>query len=106
MKVKKGDNVIILSGKDKGKNGKILQSIPKLDRVVVEGVNVRKRHMRPRKQGEKGQIIERESPIHFSNVMLMCGKCNKPTRVGFKILEDGAKVRVCKNKECGEIISN
>ncbi len=95
MKVKKGDNVKILSGKDKGKNGKVLQVIPKLNRVVVEGINIRKRHTRPRKQGEKGQIIEIEAPMHISNVMLICTKCNKATRIGIEVYEDG-KSRVCK----------
>jgi len=95
MKIKKEDNVIVLSGKDKGKSGKVLQSIPKMDRVVVSGVNVRKRHVKPRRQGEKGQILEVESPLHVSNVMLVCSKCNKPTRVSHKVHDEG-KDRVCK----------
>ena len=95
MKVKKGDNVIVLSGKDKGKSGKVLQVMPKVERVVVEKVNIRKRHVRPKKQGEKGQIIEIEAPMHISNVMVVCSKCSKPTRVEHK-LHEGGKNRVCK----------
>lgn len=98
MKIKKGDNVIILSGKDKGKDGKILQAMPRIDRVVVEGANIRKRHIRPKKQGEKGQIIEVEAPMHVSNVMLVCKKCGKSTRVGYKLNKD-SKNRVCKKCE-------
>jgi len=98
MKIKKGDNVIILSGKDKGKDGKVLQVMPRVERVVVEKLNIRKRHTRPRREGEKGQIIELEAPMHISNVMVVCAKCNKPTRVGSKIHE-GGKSRVCKRCE-------
>ena len=95
MKVKKGDNVIVLSGKDKKKSGKVLQAMPGVDRVVVEGVNMRKRHMRPRKQGEKGQIIDIEAPMHISNVMVICASCKKPTRIGKKIKKE-SKNRICK----------
>jgi len=95
MKVKKGDNVIVLSGKDKKKSGKVLQAMPGVDRVVVEGVNMRKRHMRPRKQGEKGQIIDVEAPMHISNVMVICASCKKPTRIGKKINKE-SKNRICK----------
>ncbi len=101
MKIKKEDNVIVLSGKDKGKSGKVLQSMPREDKVVVEGVNIRKRHVRPRKQGEKGQIIEVEAPMHVSNVMLVCSKCGKPTRVGYKLHEEG-KSRIC--KKCNSVL--
>ncbi len=95
MKIKKDDNVIVLSGKDKGKSGKVLQAMPKVDKVVVKGVNIRKRHIRPRKQGEKGQIIEMEAPIHVSNVMIVCSKCKKPSRIGYEINKEG-KRRICK----------
>ena len=98
MKVKKGDNVIVIAGKDKGKKGKVVKSLPKDERVVVEGVNIRKRHVKPRRQGEKGQIIEKPSPIHVSNVMVVCSKCNKPTRIGYKLHKDG-KSRICKKCE-------
>ena len=92
---------MILSGKDKGKNGKIIQVMPSDERVVIDGANMRKRHIRPRKQGEKGQIIEKASPMHVSNIMVICGKCNKPTRVGYKIGSDG-KNRIC--KKCDSIL--
>lgn len=95
MKVKKGDNVIVLAGKDNGKSGKIIKTIPKIEKVVVEGVNMRKRHLRPKKQGEKGQIVEISAPMHVSNVMLVCGKCGKPTRVGYSVSKD-VKSRICK----------
>lgn len=101
MKIKKGDNVIVLAGKDNGKSGKIIKTIPKVEKVVVEGVNMRKRHLRPKKQGEKGQIVEISAPMHVSNVMLVCGKCGKPTRVGYSISKD-AKSRIC--KKCKAVI--
>lgn len=101
MKLKKGDNVIVLSGKDKGKTGKIVKSIPKDLRVVVEGVNMRKRHLRPRRQGEKGQIAEMAVPMHASNVMVVCGKCGKPTRVGYNVSGE-TKSRIC--KKCKAIV--
>ena len=101
MRVKKGDNVVVISGKDKGKSGKVLRAIPSLEKVLVESVNVVKRHQKPRKQGEKGQISQMPSPIHVSNVMLICSKCSKPTRVGYR-LEGESKSRVC--KKCGGIV--
>lgn len=103
MKIKKDDKVIILSGKDRGKKGKALKAIPKDGRIIVEGVNIVKKHRRPKKQGEKGQRIEVASPIDISNVMLICPKCGKNARVGYKILENKEKVRVCKkcNQEIG-----
>ena len=100
--VKKNDQVIVIAGKEKGKTGKILTAIPKKSRVIVEKINFIKRHTRPSRTQRQGGIIEREGPIHISNVMIMCNKCNKPTRIGKKILEDGKKVRVC--KKCGEIL--
>ena len=96
MKFKKGDNVKVLAGKDRGKTGKITQAFPDLGRVVVEGVNKTVRHLKTRKQGEKGQKIDFFGPINASNVELVCPKCGKPTRVGRKVLEDGTKVRMCK----------
>jgi len=101
MKIKKGDQVLIISGKDKGKRGKILESFPKECRVLVEGINLRKRHQKPKKSGEKGQIIELPSPLSVSNVKLICSKCGKASRVGYKASE-GKKYRVCKN--CGQAI--
>ena len=102
MNVKKGDTIVVLSGKDKGKQGKILKSDPKGGKVIVEGVNVAMKHRKPRKQGEEGGIVKMETPIYACKVMLVCPKCGKPTRPAFRILEDGSKARVC--RKCGEII--
>ena len=102
MNVKKGDTVVVLSGKDKGKQGKVLKSDPKGGKVIVEGVNVAMKHQKPRKQGEEGGIIKMETPIYACKVMRICPKCNKPTKPAFRILDDGSKARVC--KKCGEII--
>jgi len=95
MKIKKGDNVVIITGKDRGKSGKIVQVLPGDCAVVVQSLNMRKVHMRPKKQGEKGQIISKESPLDISNVMLLCPKCTKPARVGYQISKD-IKSRICK----------
>ncbi len=99
--VKKNDMVIVTVGKDKGKTGKVLRINQKRDRVIVEKVNVIKRHVRP-SQKSKGGIMERESPIAISNLMIYCEKCSKPVRVGNKVLEDGKKVRYC--KKCNEVL--
>lgn len=101
--VKKNDLVMVIAGKDKGKSGKVLSVLSKKNRVIVEKVNFIKRHTRPSTKQRQGGIIEREGPINISNVMLICTKCNKPSRVGKKYLEDDKKVRVC--KKCGEILS-
>ena len=98
MNIKRDDKVVVLSGKDKGKQGKILTADPKAAKVIVEGVNVATKHQKPRKQGEEGGIIKVETPIYASKVQLVCPKCGKATRVGHKIV-DGKKVRVC--KKCG-----
>ena len=95
MNIKKNDTVIVLSGKDKGKTGKVQQTLPASGKVLVEGVNMATCHVRPRKQGEQGGIIRREAPIYVCKVMRVCPKCNKPTRAAYK-LTDGKKVRVCK----------
>lgn len=102
LRIKKGDTVLVLSGKDKDKKGRVLKVIPKEQRVIVEGVNIVKKHQKPSRKYPQGGIIEKENPIHISKVMLMCPKCDKPTRIGAKILEDGRKVRVC--KKCKEVI--
>ena len=102
MNVRSDDTVIVLSGKDKGKQGKVLRAMPAEGKVIVEGVNVAKKHKKPRKQGEQGGIIKMETPIYASKVMRVCPKCSKPTRHAVKVLEDGSKVRVCKH--CGETI--
>ena len=98
MNIVKDDKVVVLSGKDKGKQGKVLIADPKAGKVVVEGVNVATKHQKPMKQGEEGGIIKVETPIYASKVQLVCPKCGKGTRVGHKIA-DGKKVRVC--KKCG-----
>jgi large subunit ribosomal protein L24 len=95
MKIKKNDQVKILSGKDRGKIGKILRVIPKSSKAIVEGLNLVKKHTRPKRQGEKGQRVSVPAPISLSNLMLVCPKCSKPSRVGFKGTEK-AKFRVCK----------
>ena len=101
MKIKKGDTVQVLSGNDKGKTGEVLEVIPKMQRVIVKGVNIRKKHVKPRKQGEEGGIIPVECSIHSSKVNVVCPKCNKATRVGV-IKEGKEKIRVC--KKCGNKI--
>ena len=98
MNIKKDDKVVVLSGKDKGKEGKILTADPKAMKVIVEGVNVATKHQKPRKQGEEGGIIKVETPIYASTVQLVCPKCGKATRVAHKLNGD-KKVRVC--KKCG-----
>ena len=98
MNIKRDDKVVVLSGKDKGKQGKVIKADPKAMKVIVEGVNVATKHQKPRKQGEEGGIIKAETPIYASKVQLVCPKCGKATRVGHKIV-DGKKVRVC--KKCG-----
>ena len=102
MKIRKGDKIKVLSGKDKGKTGKVLQVFNKRDKVSVEGINLLFKNMRPKKQGEKGQRIQFPAPIAVDNIALVCPKCNKTTRVGYKILENKKKVRIC--KKCKEII--
>ncbi|WP_414050780.1 50S ribosomal protein L24 [Macrococcus animalis] len=101
MHIKKGDKVIVITGKDKGKTGTVIEALPKKDRVVVEGVNIAKKHQKPTQMNPEGGIVEFEAAIHVSNVMLIDPKTNKPTRVGTKI-EEGKKVRVA--KKSGEII--
>ena len=95
MKLKKGDTVLVITGKDRGRKGKIMHAYPAKDRIVVEGLNMKKKHKRARKEGEKGQVIDIPSPIHVSNVKLVCSKCAKPSRTGYKI-EGGKKFRICK----------
>lgn len=99
MNIKTNDTVIVLSGKDKGKKGKILSADPKSLKVIVEGVNVAKKHQKARKQGEESGIIKKETPIYASKVMLVCPKCGKATRVGHAFDKDGKKYRAC--KKCG-----
>ena len=98
MKIKKGDTVQVLSGNDKGKTGEVLEVIPKADKVIVKGANVRKKHVKPRKQGEEGGIIAIESPMPAAKVNVVCPKCGKTTKVGYSE-EKGEKIRIC--KKCG-----
>ena len=99
MHIKTNDTVIVLSGRDKGKSGKVMRVDVKDAKVLVEGVSVAKRHQKPRKQGEAGGIISKETPIYASKVMRVCPKCDKPTRPAHSFKDDGTKVRVC--KKCG-----
>ncbi len=102
MSIKKGDTVRVLSGKDKGKEGEVLRSLPSKQRVVVEKVNVVKKAMRPTQQNPQGGIMSTEAAIHVSNVMIVCPECKQPTRTGKRVNEAGKKVRVC--KKCGKDI--
>src|SRR5437870_10453324 len=101
LKIKKGDNVIVISGRDKGKTGEVLRVLPAEARVIVQGVNMAKRHTRPR-MGEPGGIVEKELTIHISNVAHVDPQSGRPTRIGYKFLEDGRKVRVARRS--GEVI--
>lgn len=101
MKIKKGDTVKVLAGNDKGKTGEVLEVIPKSEKIIVKGVNIRKKHVKPRKQGEEGGIIPVECPIHSSKVNVVCPKCGKAARIGYRIEKD-QKVRFC--KKCDTII--
>ena len=99
MNIKKGDTVVVLSGKDKGKQGKVLSVMPDAGKVIVEKVNMVSRHTKPRKQGDQGGILQKEAPIYACKVQRVCPKCSKPTRPAHKLLAGGKKVRVC--KKCG-----
>jgi large subunit ribosomal protein L24 len=100
--IKKNDSVSILAGKDRGKKGKVLSVLAKRDKAIVEGINLVKKHMRPTRDNPKGGIIAVEKPIQISNIMLVCPRCNKRTKIGTKKLSDGTKKRVC--KKCQEIL--
>jgi large subunit ribosomal protein L24 len=95
-RIKKGDRVIVISGDDRGKQGEVLEVRPKLNRAVVQGINVAKHHTKPKGMGQPGGIVEREATIHLSNLMLIDPDTDKPTRVGFKLLDGGNKVRVAR----------
>lgn len=102
LRIKKGDTVTVISGKYKGKRGKVLRTEPATGRVVVEGVNIVKKHQRPGRGVMQGGIITQEAPIDASNVLFYCSKCSEPTRLGAKKLEDGSAARTC--KRCGEVV--
>jgi large subunit ribosomal protein L24 len=99
--IKKNDLVMVINGKEKGKSGRVLKVLPEKEKVIIEKINFIKRHSRPRGQQKRGGIIEKEAPLHVSNVMLLCEKCNKPVRIGHRIMEGSKKARVC--RKCGEI---
>lgn len=99
MKIHKGDQVLIISGKDRGRKSKVIEAFPKQGRVVIEGINLKKKHMKPKKSGEKGQIVETPAPLDASDVKLVCPKCGKAVRTGYK-LEGKKKYRIC--KKCGQ----
>lgn len=101
LHVKKGDSVVIISGKDKGKKGKVLVAMPKENKVIVEGVNMSTKHKKPSKTVQQGGIIHQESPVFSSKVMLWCDKCKKGVRLGHKMLDDKTKVRYC--RDCGDV---
>ena len=99
--IKKNDLVMVINGKEKGKSGRILKVLPEKERVIIEKINFIKRHSRPHGQQRQGGILEKEAPLHMSNVMLLCDKCNKPVRIGHRSVEGNKKARFC--KKCGEI---
>ena len=108
LHVKTGDTVLVLSGDDRGKQGKVLAVSPKEGKVIVEGLNMVKKHVKPRKMGDQGGIVEAEGAFYASKVQVICPSCKKPTRIGYKrIADDNGKVRsvrVCKNDKCGEVL--
>ncbi len=101
MKIKKGDNVVVLAGKDHGKKGKVLRALPREAKIVVEGVHMHTKHVRAKRTGQKGQIVEMPGVFSVAAVKLICAKCGKATRVGYKV-EGGKKIRIC--KKCGAAI--
>ncbi|NQT95162.1 MAG: 50S ribosomal protein L24 [Candidatus Omnitrophica bacterium] len=102
MKIKKNDNIKVLSGRDKGKTGKVLKIFPGKHKAIVEGVNFLKRHAKKTQNNPKGGIVQKESPINISSLAVICTRCNKPTRIGVSILSDGSKARHC--RKCKETI--
>lgn len=104
MHVKRGDKVVVIAGKDKGKEGNVIAAFPEENKVIVEGVAVAKKHQKARMQGQASAIIDKEMPIDASNVMRVCPKCGKPARVGVKTFEDGSKAKYC--KKCGETFND
>ncbi|MGQ9570833.1 MAG: 50S ribosomal protein L24, partial [Thermodesulfovibrionales bacterium] len=96
LSIKKNDTVLVISGKEKGKKGRVISVQLSKGKVLIEGINIIKRHMRPSKRYTQGGIIEKEAPLHISNVMLLCPKCGKPTRISNTVLADGKKMRTCK----------
>lgn len=102
LRIKKNDTVVVLTGKNKGKSGRVLSVLPSKEKLIIEGINIVKKHMKPNKQYSQGGIIDKESPVHISNAMLICPKCSKPTRIGNALLDEDRKARTC--KKCKEVI--
>lgn len=102
MEIRKNDSVMVIAGKERGKTGKVLRVLPDKDRVIVERLNMVKRHSKPRGPQQPGGVIEKEAAIHASNIMIMCDKCNAPVRIGHKILGDDKKIRIC--RRCNEAL--
>jgi large subunit ribosomal protein L24 len=102
VQIRKNDSVLVISGRERGKTGKVLRVLPEKDAVIIERVNIVKRHSKPRGPQQAGGIVEKEAPIRSSNLMIMCDKCNAPVRVGRKVLGDGRKVRIC--RRCSEAL--
>jgi large subunit ribosomal protein L24 len=102
VQIRKNDSVMVISGKERGKTGKVLRVVPEKDALVIERVNLVKRHSKPRGPQQPGGIVEKEAAIHASNIMIMCDKCNAPVRIGHKQLADGKKIRIC--RRCGEAL--
>lgn len=102
MEIRKNDSVMVIAGRERGKTGKVLKVLPEKDRIIVERVNLVKRHSKPKGPQQPGGIVEKEAAIHASNIMIMCDKCNAPVRIGRKILADGQKIRIC--RRCSEAL--
>jgi large subunit ribosomal protein L24 len=102
QRLRKNDNVIVIAGRERGKTGKVLRVLTERDRVVLERLNLVKRHIKPRGVQQQGGIVEKEASLHASNVQLLCGRCNKPARIGQRRLEDGRGARVC--RRCGDML--
>ena len=102
MQIRKNDSVMVISGKERGKTGKVLRVVSEKDALIIERVNLVKRHSKPRGPQQPGGIVEKEAAIHASNIMIMCDKCNAPVRIGRKQLADGKKIRIC--RRCGEAL--
>ncbi|MBM4261316.1 MAG: 50S ribosomal protein L24 [Deltaproteobacteria bacterium] len=102
VEIRKNDSVMVIAGKERGKTGKVLRVLPDKDRVIVERLNMVKRHSKPRGPQQPGGIVEKEAAIHASNIMIMCDKCNAPVRIGHKILSDDKKIRIC--RRCNEAL--
>lgn len=104
MQIRKNDSVMVVTGKERGKTGKVLRVIPEKQSVIIERINLVKRHSKPRGPQQPGGIVEKEASIHASNIMIMCDKCNAPVRAGHKVQADGEKVRIC--RRCGETLDS